>query len=239
MYPVIQSAARRLGVRCFSGTTSVRAFNLQLEKEIRSKIDSLPKLNNIFQNANGSVRQPSDTELQTIAELNSLVTNRKLSLTDYLFQNAANQALYVDNEADLKELDISSRQVVDKVPFKDAKTGEIKWKVVRENENEGWEKIMYVGFVPTMILIFAIVLFKDDKSIDEWAMDELLLRLKEKNLSDVELIDELDKLSKSHVGKIGASEINKRDAVIIERILNGEYDQLSGLKKKELPIIDL
>ncbi|ODV98137.1 hypothetical protein PACTADRAFT_47949 [Pachysolen tannophilus NRRL Y-2460] len=222
-------------IRFFSLTPKKLAFNLELEKTIRSKIDSLPKLDNIFQNPDGSQRNPSDEELKTVAHLNSLALERKLSLGDLFNLSKENESLYMDNEHDLKHFQISSQKIIDKIPYEDSKTGEIKWKIIRENEKEGWENIMNFGFVPAVILVFTILLFKNqDESIDQWAHDELLLRVKEKaeQENDVELLNSLKDLKEQ---KLTQKELNKRDAIVIERILRGDYDKLNELRLKKIP----
>lgn len=229
-------------VRRFSSASLLR-FNLKREQEIRSSIDSLPTLDlsKIYTYINGDARLPKDEELKSLARLNTLTDGRKVGFFEFLRLSDQESEIYMKNDRDLQKLDISSSKIVDKVPYEDASTGEVKWKVVREGQKEGWEKIGFFLLVPTWIALLAIILFKDDKDLDSWAMDELMLRVKEKGekINDLELLNAFKKMGQNEEN-LNPAELSSRDSVIIERILSNEYDRLNDLKKRSrpLPILD-
>lgn len=230
----------RSTTRLFHTTGKALKFDLQAEQEIRETINSLPAVNKLYQNTDGTPRTPSDDELKLLSKLTKLGADRKLSILESLTLKKEYESLYLDNQQDLENLIPSyengaSSKIIDKIPYEDATTGTIKWKVVRENQKEGWEKLMYYGFVPSVFLCLAIMLFKPEDGIQDWAEKELRLRAQEKYEGSTEnaiasLKDE---------GKTDA-EKKKRDEIIVERILSGEYDRLAGLKLNtpKLPIID-
>lgn len=220
-------------MRRFSSGRVVRLFDLQLEQNIRSKIDSLPKLDNIFTNADGSRRKPSDAELETLAQLNYLSTQRTLSWMNNFNLTEEQENLYNDNLEDLSNLNVSTKKIVDKIPFSDPVTNEIKWKIVREDEREGWERVTYYLYIPLLIGLVGILILKQDDDIMTWADDELMLRLRETHPDDQELIEALDNLIPELEVKLTRQQIDLRDAVIIERILSGDYDRLMSLKVRQ------
>lgn len=206
-----------------------------VEKEIRSTINALPLALKLYQNPDGTPRDPTDDELKLLSKLGDLSSKRKLSLIESFTLAKDNADLYLDNQTDLENLVPSyangaSGKIVDKVPYEDG--GLIKWRVIRDNDKEGWEKVMYFGFVPAMFLTLGIVLFKPDDGIQQWAETELKLRAQEKYEGSEE------KAIESLKNNISPEERKKRDEIIVERILSGEYDRLAGLKLKapKLPI---
>lgn len=218
----------RLLTRGFHFTRAAPVFKKVAEEDIRYLIDSLPPASKLYQNPDGTPREPTDLELHKLAHLSVLSEKRKLSLWDYLFLSEDNAKLYADNYTDIQNLlpnteNGASGNIVDKIPYEDA-NGEIKWRIVRETEKEGWEEITYYGLIPAYLLFLAVYLFKDDKGVNEWAADELRLRALEELEGTDAAIETLRNDNKT------PEEIKKRDELIVERILAGEYDKLAGLK---------
>ncbi|CCH43519.1 hypothetical protein BN7_3070 [Wickerhamomyces ciferrii] len=223
--------------RGFHFTRVTPAFKQVIEEDIRYLIDSLPPASKLYQNADGTPREPTDLELHKLAHLSVLNEKRKLTLWDYLRLSKTNSKLYADNYTDIQNLlpnseNGASGNIIDKIPYEDEK-GFVKWRIVRENEKEGWEDLTRWLLIPGYLLFMAVYLFKDDKGVDQWADDELRLRALEETEGEEGAKELLRNDNKT------PEEIKKRDELIVERILSGEYDKLSGLKIKEpkLPML--
>ncbi|CDK28527.1 unnamed protein product [Kuraishia capsulata CBS 1993] len=219
---------------------SVSRLNLDPEREkyIAYKLSILPKQKDIYQNDDGTPRAPSDEELKIIAELNALSGQRDLSLSE-TFSLGQYKNLYNANSKLLETLDISSARIIDKIPYEDTATGETKWLTVREgDDHKGFEGIVSYMLVPTLVLFLIVIAFREDMSVNDWAVRELVLRVKETAQleNDVEVLKELDSFGKPEEA-FAVRRLGDKDSVFIERILSGEYDKLAGLKVKEkLPI---
>lgn len=213
-------------------------FNYALEQEIRTKLDSLPSVSRIYLNPDGTPRVPSDNEFKTIAELQNLFYQRNHSQWNFLLGRYPKEQLdlYKDNSQDLANFEFvtkDSGKIVDKIPYKDETTGELKWRVVRETEKaEGWEIPYYYIVLPAFVYLayskYTAEMRKRELGGPEWAERELRLRAMEDYFNgDTEkakafLLDE---------GK-SEREIRDRDDLVVARILAGDYDKLVQLKKK-------
>ncbi|VVT44446.1 uncharacterized protein SAPINGB_P000419 [Magnusiomyces paraingens] len=213
----------------FKASPGFIKFSEDRELDIRKRLDALPGAGKIFQNPDGTARSPEDAELKDLASLTFLANDRRLALVDLLRLSSEQIQLYIDNQADLNDYLSNGKRILDKIPVEDPTTGEITWSVIRANEKEGWEPIIYYGFIPALLVAFYFALFLDKEDISEWALEELRLRAQEKYEGDR---SELAKES-----NISPEEIKKRDELIVERILSGDYDRLAGLQKAgaELP----
>lgn len=238
---ILRNAQR--GVRA---NLSARAFHcsapakvdIDAELKCRELLDRLPTLEYLFQNEDGSKRTPSESELKTIAYLNTYSKERKLSLVEQFFTFPKKyEDLYLDNDQDLYKLRASSGLIIDKIPYEDTATGEIKWKIVRDGEEkEGWENIAHILFVPAFCFLAVSVFWRDDMDITEWAKRELLYRVKAKAEAenDTEVLDSFNKHGGDPTSyNFDLASFDKNDDVIVERILSGEYDKLAKLKIKQ------
>jgi hypothetical protein len=219
--------------RSFHASAVAPVYKKRVEEDIRYLIDSLPPPSKIYQNPDGSPRQPSDLELHKIAQLSLLASKREIGLWKWLTMSSAEAKFYSENYADLQKLlpsleNGASSEIIDKIPY-EKPSGEIEWKIVRASNEEGWEKLSYYGLVPGLVLLIGVHLFKDEEGIDEWAEYELKLRALEDSDSTEDAEAKL-----SNVGK-SLQEIRERDNLIIERIISGEYDKLTGLQLKKAP----
>lgn len=232
------AALRQPALRCISTTSYQNNFHASpgfikfsedLELDIRKRLDSLPGAGKIFQNPDGTARNPEDAELKEVASLSILGNERRLAIVDMLRLSPEQIRLYTDNQADLREYISNGKRILDKIPVEDPVTGETTWSIIREKEQEGWEKIIYYGFIPAMLVCLYFALFLDKEDISEWALEELRLRAQEKYQDE--------RLDLAKDSDISPEELKKRDELIVERILSGEYDRLAGLKKagKDLP----
>lgn len=200
------------------------AFRRRVEEDIRYLLDSLPP--SLYVNPDGTTREPTDLEFHKLAQLSLLAQRRKLSVFDFFTLSEEEAAVYSQNYKDiLKLLPNASNgargDIVDKIPY-ESKDGGIEWKVVyAKADDEGWEKLSYYYLVPALVLLVGISIFKDDDGINAWAEKELKLRAL--GTDDVQVL--------SNEGK-SKEEIKKRDDLIVERILSGEYDKLSTLQTK-------
>lgn len=213
----------------FKPTSGFIKYSDALEQDIRKRLDALPGAGKIFQNPDGTARNPEDGELKEVARLTILANEKRMATTDIFKLNGDQIELYIDNQTDLREYLSNGKRILDKIPVEDPHTGEITWSIIRAEEKEGWESIIYYGFIPAMLTALGFALFLDKEDISEWALEELRLRAQEtydENRQD---------FAKDH--DISAEEIKKRDELIVERILSGEYDRLAGLQKagSELP----
>lgn len=213
-------------------------FNPQLEKEIRTKLDSLPSVTKIYSNPDGTPRVPSDGEFKTIADLQNLYYQRNYSELNFIFPRIPKDQLdlFRDNSQDLKNFQFvtkDSGKIIDKIPYKDETTGELKWRVVRETENaEGWEIPYYYIILPVFVYLayskYTSLMRKRETEGPEWAEKELRLRAMEEYFhGDTAKAKEF----LSNEGK-SERELRDRDDLVVARILAGEYDKLAQLKKK-------
>lgn len=213
-------------------------FNFQLEQDIRTKLDSLPSVTKIYSNPDGTPRVPSDSEFKTIAELQNLYYQRNHSEWKFILPGIPKEQLelFRDNSQDLNNFQFVTKdagKIIDKIPYKDETTGELKWRVVRETEKaEGWELPYYYIVLPVFIYIlyskYTAQMRKRETDGPEWAEKELRLRAMEEYFhGDTEKAKEF----LSNEGK-SDREIRDRDDLVIARILAGDYDKLAQLKKK-------
>lgn len=224
-----KSLTRCIATSQFKPTPGFIKFSEALEQDIRKRLDALPGAGKIFQNPDGTARNPEDSELKGLAALTILANEKRLATMDILKLNGDQIELYSDNQKDLREYLSNGKRILDKIPVEDPNTGEITWSIIRADEKEGWETIIYYGFIPAMLLALGFALFLDKEDISEWALEELRLRAQEK-------YDE-NRQDFAKDNNISAEDIKKRDELIVERILSGEYDRLAGLQKagSELP----
>lgn len=214
-------------------------FSYGLEQEIRTKLDSLPSVTKIYTNPDGTPRVPSDSEFKTIAELQNLYYQRNYSAWNFILPGISKEQLelFKDNSQDLKNFQLVSKdagKIIDKIPYKDESTGELKWKVVRETEGaEGWELPYYYICLPVLLYIayskYTTQTKRRNQDGPEWAERELRLRAMEDFFhGDTEKAKEF----LSNEGK-SDREIRDRDDLVVARILAGDYDKLAELKKKQ------
>lgn len=213
-------------------------FNYALEQEIRSKLDTLPSVTKIYSNPDGSPRVPSDSEFKTIADLQNLYYQRNYSEWNFILPRIPKEQLelFKDNTQDLKNFQFVTKdagKIIDKIPYKDETTGELKWRVVRETEKaEGWEVPYFYIVLPAFIYLlyskYTAQMKKRQSEGPEWAEKELRLRAMEEYFhGDTEKAKEF----LSNEGK-SEREVRDRDDLVVARILAGDYDKLSELKKK-------
>lgn len=204
-----------------------KVYSADLENAIAKQIKALPDPTKLYQNADGTPKSPEDAELKGAAALGALYDSPRASLLDR-FKLSQEQALTLnENSAHLENFFLNGRRILDKIPVEDPATGDIKWTIVRENQKEGWEPIMYYGYVPGLLIALVFYFFLDKGSLSDWALEELRLRALEK-FGDVPESDEQN---------LSNEEKKKRDEIMVERILSGDYDRLAGLRKagSELP----
>ncbi|CAK7905621.1 hypothetical protein CAAN1_14S04434 [[Candida] anglica] len=213
-------------------------FNVQLERDIRTRLDSLSSVTKIYANPDGTPRVPTDQEFKTIADLQNLYYKRNHSAWNLLLPGIPKESLdlYRDNTQDLKNFQFVTKdagKIIDKVPYKDEATGELRWKVIRETEKaEGWEFPLYYFVLPVFLYVcyakYTAHFYDRENYGPDWAEKELRLRAMEDYFKgDTAKATEF----LSNEGK-STREIRDRDDLVIARILGGDYDKLSQLKKK-------
>jgi len=198
-------------------------YSEELENELRKRFDSLPPSNKVFQNPDGTTRNPSDEELKLVGQLGLLADAKRGSLLDQWKLSPEQREVFLRNGNDLTEYLDDGRIILDKVPTEDPVTGEVTWTIIRENHKEGWENLTYYGYIPALVISLFLAVFMDRESISEWAMEELRIRAQERYNEGMESLANDDSIS--------PEELRNRDALIVERIISGEYDRLSGLQK--------
>lgn len=213
-------------------------FNFGLEQEIRLKLNSLPSVTKIYTNPDGSPRVPTDEEFKTIAELQNLYYKRNYSEWNWILPGIPKDQLqlFKDNSQDLTHFGFVSKdsgKIIDKIPYKDASTGELKWKIIRETSKaEGWEIPYFYIVLPVFAYIFYVKYTQQTKLRElegpDWAEKELRLRAMEDYFhGDTAKAKEF----LSNEGK-SKRKIQDRDDLVVARILAGDYDKLAELKKK-------
>lgn len=224
-------------MRMFHQTVYACKVDVAAEQKCRELLNKLPNFEYIFQNEDGSSRTPSEEELKTIAFLNSYSEERKLSPLEVFTYPNQYKDLYLSNDEDLGKLQASSGLIIDKIPYEDTATGEIKWKVVRDDQvKEGWENIAHLLFIPAFCFLVVALFWRDDMDVTEWAKRELLYRVREK--AEAEGDEAALQNFKQYGDKPESYEFDlagfsKNDDVIVERILSGEYDKMAKLKVKQ------
>ncbi|CUM66231.1 uncharacterized protein PRCAT00003891001 [Priceomyces carsonii] len=213
-------------------------FNYPLEQDIRKKLDSLSTVSKIYTNPDGSPRVPTDEEFKTLAELQNLYYKRNHSDWNFLLPGIPKDQLqlFKDNSQDLKNFQFVTKdagKIIDKIPYKDEATGQLKWRVIRETEKaEGWEFPYFYLVLPIFAYIayskYTAQMKKRLLEGPEWAEKELRLRAMEDYFhGDTEKAKEF----LSNEGK-SQKDIRDRDDLVVARILGGDYDKLAQLKKK-------
>lgn len=221
----------------FKGFTSFKPgkFNVELEHTIRKKLDSLTSVLKIYSNPDGTPRTPSDEEFKTISDLQNLFYKRNHSEWALMFLAKPEKQLYKDNSQDLLNFQFTTKDsgnIIDKIPYKDEQ-GNLKWKILRSTSKaEGWEFPLFYIVVPifTYVLYAKYTAQMQRRAMDgpDWAEKELRLRAMEEYFhGDTEKA--LEFLSNNDKSE---REIRDRDDLVVSRILAGDYDKLSELKKK-------
>ncbi|QPG73239.1 hypothetical protein FOA43_000547 [Brettanomyces nanus] len=225
------------GLRSFHSSHAACKVDIPAEEKCRELLDKLPDYEYIFQNEDGTKRTPSEGELKTIAYLNTYSDERVLNWLEIFTYPRKYKDVYLQNDKDLGKLKASSGLIIDKIPYEDTATGEIKWKIVRDNETkEGWENIAHYLFVPAFCLLAITLFWRDDMDVTEWAKRELLYRVREKasQEGDTEALEAFKKYGdKPESYEFDLAGFDKNDDVIVERILSGEYDKMAKLKVKQ------
>lgn len=213
-------------------------FNYALEQQIRKSLDSLPSVTKIYTNPDGSPRVPLDAEFKTLANLQNLYYQRNYLEWNFIIPGLVPRSelqLFQDNSQDLNQLQFVSKDlgvIIDKIPYRDEATGELKWRVVRQTENlEGWEFPLYYIVFP----IFAYVCYSkytaqmQRRAMEgpDWADKELRLRAMEDYFKG-DTAKALEFLSNENKSD---REVRDRDDLVVARILAGDYDRLSQIKK--------
>ena len=231
MVPTLRRAARpsgalRMSVRNlmfmnknYAPSEGYQEYSKELETDIAQTLKDLPAPNKVYYNADGSVRDLEESQMKQAAALGALAGRDRLTFKDRLFIPREEMDLVVENDALLEDFFLNGRRIVDKVPVEDPKTGEVTWQVIREGEREGWQPLMYYLYVPGLLVALGLYLFGDRENLSEWALEELRLRAQER-AGDTSTAEGLS-----------PEEKKKRDDLIVERIISGDYDRLAGLRK--------
>lgn len=188
-------------------------YSEDLENAIAAQIADIPDPTKAYQNSDGTPRQITDGELQKAAQLAALADVPRATLFDRFKLTLPQNQVLNQNSAKLTEYFLNGRRILDKIPVEDPATGEITWTIVRENQKEGWENIMYYGYVPGLFIALGFYYFLNKETINDWALEELRLRAQEK------------------FGDKPSGSKKEQDDLIVERILSGDYDKLAGVRK--------
>lgn len=206
--------------KSYSASKGFAVYSEELERDILEKCQHVAPANKVFVNVDGTARSPSDDQLKNAASLGALADQPRASFIDQFKMNSQQRELWRLNSAVLAEYANNGRRILDKIPVEDPKTGEVTWTIIREKQKEGWENLMYYGYVPGLLIALGFALFLDKQSIGDWAVEELRLRAQER-------FNDTSKPSSD----LSAEELKNRDALMVERIISGDYDRLAGLRK--------
>ncbi|ODV89478.1 hypothetical protein CANCADRAFT_20169, partial [Tortispora caseinolytica NRRL Y-17796] len=202
-----------------SGSPGFQKFNIVKEIELRKRLDAFPSGSELFYDSEGHMKQPDDAQLKEAAELAAISRESRVTIWDFLKLTDEQRELYFKNSQDLQQYYNSGREVLDKIPSVDQDTGAVTWRVVRKGDKESWERLWYYGYVPIVAFMALIYMFKEDSSVGQWAVDELRLRAAE-NAGD----------NDEALASMTDAERKRRDALVVERILSGDYEKLTGTK---------
>lgn len=211
----------KFDAKTYTASPGFSVFSEQLEQDILEKCQHVAPPNKVFVNADGTAKNPSDEQLKNAASLGALADQNRASFIDQFKMNSQQRELWRLNSALLNEYATNGRRILDKIPVEDPKTGEVTWTIVREKQKEGWENLMYFGYVPGLLIALGFALFLDKQSIGDWALEELRLRAQER----------FNDSTPAASGDLSSEELKKRDALMVERIISGDYDRLAGLRK--------
>lgn len=205
-------------------TKGFSKYSEDLETRLAQAISDLPASAKLFQKSDGTPRNPMDSELQTAAAIAALTSQQRATLFDKFKMTSEQATQYQENSARLEPYFLQGRRILDKIPVEDAATGEVTWQIIREGQKESWENIIYYFYVPGLLAMGGLYFFLDKGSLSDWALEELRLRAQEQHGDALEEVSD-------------PAERKKRDDLIVERIISGEYDRLAGLRKNstELP----
>ena len=208
----------------YAPTKGFSQYSEELETHLADAIGKLPASAKLFQKSDGTPRSPEDSELQTAAAIAALTTQQRASLWDKFKMSPEQSVQYQENSARLEPYFLQGRRILDKIPVEDPHTGVVTWQVIREGQKDSWENIMYYFYLPGLLAMGGLYFFLDRGSLSEWALEELRLRAQEQHGDTLEDVQD-------------PVERKKRDDLVVERIISGEYDRLAGLRKKstELP----
>lgn len=227
-----------VGKRFISASRHLRV-DINAELKCQELLTTLQPLEHLFDHHNKQEQeQLSEDKLKTIAFLNKYSKERKLSLMEQIFTFPKEyEDLYLENDLNLYKLRASSGLVIDKIPYEDTATGELKWKIVRDDEkSEGWETIAHLMFIPAFVFLSAAIFFRDDMDVTEWARRELLFRIKQEAEveNNSEILNEFNNAGGDPRSvSFDLAKFNSNDEKVIERILSGEYDKLAKLQQRK------
>lgn len=117
--PFRAAAFNKASLRCisskayqhqFQASPGFIKFSEDLELDIRKRLDALPGAGKIFQNPDGTARNPNDSELKEVAGLSVLGNERRLAFIDALRLSTEQARLYADNQTDLREYISSGKE---------------------------------------------------------------------------------------------------------------------------------
>lgn len=194
-------------------------YSEDLEKAVSETIQKLPVSSKLFQNADGTPRNPEDSELQAAAALGALTNQTRATLIDQFRMNSEQATIFQENSGLIEPYLIQGRHILDKIPVEDPATGAVTWQIIREGQKEDWENIIYYMYVPGLLAAAGLYFFMNKSNLSDWALEELRLRAQEKHGDTLEEIAD-------------PVERKKRDDLVVERIISGDYDRLAGLRKK-------
>ncbi|KAK9451901.1 uncharacterized protein V1518DRAFT_409861 [Limtongia smithiae] len=192
------------------------------ENDLKFFLATLPGATKFYTNADGTTRVPSDAELQNLVKIKTLMIHgAPFTPAVYFSKSAAGQAEYVARLVDevkrrvpIGELDMPDAVVVDKIPVHD-EHGHVDWEVVHAHKAEGWEPLIYYGYIPILAALTLYFMFGHKSTIRDWALEELRLQTEEKYLKD-----------DAEYNSLTPDQQLAKQLIIVDRILAGNYDEL-------------
>ncbi|KAK9374237.1 uncharacterized protein V1513DRAFT_446444 [Lipomyces chichibuensis] len=217
----LRTYARSLDPKDYANEIPKDSPLFEWEDDIKYFLSTFPGATNFYTNADGSTRIPTDEELMSLVKLREYIRSGidGVKISEYFTVPADKRDAYFADLEKLRrklagDLDAEEGKILDKIPVEDHE-GHLEWEVIREKKKEGWEPLIYYGYLPIMGLVTLYFMFGHKNVQKHWALEELRLQTEEKYLQD-----------QAHYKSLTPEQQLEKQLIIVDKILSGNYDEL-------------
>ncbi|KAK9324914.1 hypothetical protein V1517DRAFT_316068 [Lipomyces orientalis] len=217
----LRTYARSLDPKDYANEIPKDSPLFQWEDDIKYFLNTFPGATKFYTNADGSTRIPTDEELVSLVRLREYIRSGidGVKISEYFTVPADKREAYFTDLEKLRsklagDLDAEEGKILDKIPVEDHE-GHLEWEVIREKKREGWEPLIYYGYLPIMGLITLYFMFGHKNVQKHWALEELRLQTEEKYLQD-----------QAYYKSLTPEQQLQKQLIIVDKILSGNYDEL-------------